>query len=152
MTGRQQPVLPRLLNRIERVSESGCWIWMAACYRSGYGEISFMGRARPAHRVSWIIHNGPIPDGLCVCHRCDVRQCVNPAHLFLGTKQDNTLDMHAKGRDSNQHKGRTICQRGHPLDEANTIYNKASGKRKCRTCSNMRERIRYQETKQEKPK
>lgn len=50
------------------------------------------------HRVSWEIHNGPIPDGLMVCHHCDVRHCVRPDHLFIGTQRDNIADMIAKGR------------------------------------------------------
>ena len=51
-----------------------------------------------AHRISWMLHRGPIPDGMYVCHRCDVRECVNPDHLFVGTSLDNWQDMDAKGR------------------------------------------------------
>jgi hypothetical protein len=75
---------------------SGCWIWTGALYGSGYG--CFL--RQQAHRVAWELHNGSIPDGLLVCHRCDFRPCVNPEHLFIGTQSDNLNDMHAKGRNN----------------------------------------------------
>lgn len=80
---------------------SGCWLWLAATKRRGYGTIS-LGSAgdgeSAAHRVSWELYRGPIPTGLWVLHKCDVPSCVNPAHLFLGTSNDNVADMLAKGR------------------------------------------------------
>lgn len=81
-------------------AESGCWEWTAALYTSGYGQIK-VPRKRiqaQAHRLSYAIHKGPIPQGQYVLHRCDNRKCVNPEHLFLGTKKDNAQDMVAKGR------------------------------------------------------
>ena len=79
-----------------------CWIWMASKRNKGYGAFVYplggdivQGRA---HRYSWELHNGPIPTGLCVLHRCDNPPCVNPAHLWLGTKAENNLDMTEKGR------------------------------------------------------
>ena len=86
----------------EEVSVSGCWIWTGTCSHSGYGQIKENYRTRLAHRVSWEIHNGAIPEGIVVCHRCDVPQCVNPAHLFLGTMKDNVADMLSKGRGSDR--------------------------------------------------
>jgi len=89
----------KFFNSFEIVPESGCWIWLCDSSR-GYGRIEHNGRRIGAHRYSWMLHNGPIPDGMCVCHRCDVPACVNPAHLFLGTHKDNIHDMIKKGRDS----------------------------------------------------
>lgn len=77
---------------------SGCWLWLLSVDGKGHGKMSGSHRTRSAHRVSWRLHRGPIPAGICVCHKCDVRSCVNPDHLFLGTHQDNVLDMIAKGR------------------------------------------------------
>lgn len=71
--------------------------WTAAL-RDGYGEVFKSGRMHPSHRASWELHVGPIPDGLFVLHRCDNRPCVNPGHLFLGTKGDNNRDTVSKGR------------------------------------------------------
>lgn len=87
----------------------GCWEWTGGLH-SGYGAIVYP-RSRkyePAHRFSWILHNGPIADrSLFVCHRCDNRRCVRPDHLFLGTPRDNALDMCAKGRNARGERSRS---------------------------------------------
>ena len=78
---------------------SGCWLWLGAEHGSnGYGKIKVDGKSMQAHRYSWLFHNGPIPDGICVCHRCDIPTCVNPTHLFLGTNKENNDDKIKKGR------------------------------------------------------
>lgn len=90
--------LERLLSKVEFEPNTGCWLWTAFLTQAGYGQIGFNGSVQRAHRVSYELHCGPIPDGLFVCHRCDTPACVNPAHLFLGSPKDNVVDMDAKGR------------------------------------------------------
>ena len=83
------------------VDASGCWLWSGRLNYLGYGTIYLgMQKLAYAHRYSWTVHRGPIPDGIDVLHKCDVRNCVCPDHLFLGTHQDNMADRNAKGRQS----------------------------------------------------
>jgi hypothetical protein len=79
-----------------------CWLWTASTNPFGYGVLRYRGRSLTMHRQSWELHFGPIPDGLCVLHKCDVPQCVRPDHLFIGTKKDNMQDASRKGRTSPQ--------------------------------------------------
>lgn len=81
---------------------SGCWLWVAPGTPNGYGRFGLEGRNYLSHRASWMLHRGPIPDGLWVLHKCDVRCCVNPDHLYLGDIDDNTADMFARGRHVTQ--------------------------------------------------
>ncbi|WP_422110163.1 HNH endonuclease signature motif containing protein [Bradyrhizobium elkanii] len=89
-------LIDRLWSKTE--VEDGCWIWKGAKYNYGYGKIQDQYRTRLVHRVSYELHRGTIPEGLCVCHRCDVPLCINPDHFFLGTRRDNAIDMRMKGR------------------------------------------------------
>jgi hypothetical protein len=88
-----------------QIADNGCWLWTGAKKNPGsrslaYGWVTYGGKQMNAHRASWLIHNGEIPSGLFVCHKCDVPHCVNPEHLFLGTSSDNMKDMWNKGRHS----------------------------------------------------
>jgi len=97
----------RLLDKIEIVSESGCWIWMGVVTPKGYGHISVGGKKNFCHRLSYSEFVGEIPKGLCVCHKCDVPACINPDHLFLGTHKENMDDRTRKGRSKGfLHKNR----------------------------------------------
>lgn len=119
-----------------RVDRSGgpnaCWLWTGAktghphgC--GGYGVINFKRKAYGAHKVAWTITNGPVAKGLYVLHKCDVRHCCNPAHLFLGTHKDNMDDMTAKGRRAHHkltlEKASQIKQRFIPRGNGNGIGN-----------------------------
>ena len=102
MAGKQQYTVPERLMRLH-VPEpmSGCWLWLGTVNNKGYGLMPLThGRVVTAHRQSFIHWRGEIPPTLNVLHRCDVRRCINPAHLFLGTIKDNSQDMLRKGRQA----------------------------------------------------
>ena len=100
------PLKDRFEEKVMTIPWTGCWLWTGQLI-GGYGIIhddSRVSKARKAHRISYEIYNGPIPNGLCVLHRCDVPCCVNPEHLFLGDRIENNRDRHQKGR-SGCHSG-----------------------------------------------
>src|SRR5689334_20332193 len=91
-------IVDRFWSKVDKRGPDECWLWKASCQPSGYGQINVAHNIQTAHRLSWEIANGPIPNGMCVLHRCDVRSCVNPQHLFLGTHADNVVDKVSKDR------------------------------------------------------
>jgi hypothetical protein len=132
----------------ERVVEdsSGCWLWTGPKNKAGYGQMRLRNR-KPifVHRVAWELSNArEVPVGMLVCHHCDVRSCVRPDHLFLGTYRDNNRDMTAKGRNASQRI--THCPLGHVYDKTNTWVH--SGRRECRKCARTRRMIRYYRSRQ----
>lgn len=98
------PPALRFMSHVLTEPNTGCWLWTAALNRGGYGKVVLrhpetkQRRHFTAHRWSYELFVGAIPDGTCVCHKCDVRCCVNPDHLFLGDHQSNAADREIKGR------------------------------------------------------
>jgi len=114
---------------------ANCWFWIG--YRSrSYGAFYVGGeRNVGAHIFSWVLHNGAIPEGQQILHRCDIPQCVNPAHLILGTQSENIKDSIEKGSHANLFKAetRTNCKAGHNMSVVG-YYRSMNGYRACKEC------------------
>ncbi len=128
------------------VIDGACWRWTGEKRTGGYGYIEVAGKAMRVHRVAYEVLVGPIPKGLVVMHSCDQRDCINPAHLSLGTIADNNRDMRRKGRASNPPKQvshgptgarQTYCIHGHELPPY-----EPGKRRRCKTCNNEQQQIR----------
>lgn len=129
--------------------ESGCWEWQGAIRNKklGYGAFTLNGKPVDAHRASYMIYKGDIPDGTLVCHTCDNRKCVNPDHLFLGSYYDNALDALQKGRRVRRvkpkkqvaiHPSNYAYTQGCRCEDCRTVhtaYNKASRQRRKYLCN-----------------
>lgn len=128
----------RLMSRVLVNPDTGCWIWTGTLSAGSYGSLFYEGRMQKAHRISWRISRGEIPDGLELDHLCRVRRCVNPDHLEPVTRSENLLRSPLMDRYSTK----THCVHGHEFTPENTriitILN--SKERVCRECRkiNMR--------------
>ena len=110
-----------VLRKTPSLAEDTCWPWQGARLNTGYGVVKHRCKQYKAHRASFLVHRGSIPEGMLVCHHCDNPSCVNPAHLFLGTPQDNMTDKVRKNRQSRGNK--------HAMSFANSEKFQASVKR-----------------------
>jgi hypothetical protein len=84
-----------------RENPNGCWLWIAGCFNTGYGQFFANNHRYTASHFSWIIHHGPVPKGKEVMHNCpdgDNKKCVNPAHLLIGTREEHAADRVRKGQ------------------------------------------------------
>ena len=91
-------------HKLWRPATNDCWEWVGAIHKSGYGVFGVDRKAVPAHRASYQLFVGDIPDGMCICHTCDNRKCVNPDHLWVGTQTENIEDRHTKGRNASKER------------------------------------------------
>lgn len=116
--------------------DDGCWVFIGAAQPTGHVQFhGNNGKAVYVHRFAWELAFGPIPEGMCVLHRCDNPPCVNPEHLWIGTKADNNRDRASKGRSFM----RDVCLKGHAYSDENTSY-KPDGSRRCLTCHREQQR------------
>lgn len=127
----------RFWRMVDRRSEDECWPWLGYRQVCGHGQFRVSKEVLVgAHRFSYELANGQIPQGMSVCHACDHGWCVNPKHLWLGTHTQNVADMVAKKRHHNTQK--THCRKGHAYTPENTGINSATGGRYCKACDAAR--------------
>jgi len=123
------------------VDSNGCWLWQGTRTPTGYGTILYRGVNNSVHRVAYQAHNGiRLETEEYVLHRCDVRNCCNPDHLWVGTAKDNNADCASKGR--HYEGSREFCERGHPFSGENLRIGTQKGgrsiRRVCVTCEKLR--------------
>lgn len=117
-----------IFDRCTPVTETGCWLWDGGLYKTGYAAVSINRMMFRVHRLAYIMANGEDVHGKDVCHKCDVRPCCNPAHLFLGTRKDNLQDMAEKERQPNRKLCWSDVRNIRALYPSGCISQKALGK------------------------
>jgi hypothetical protein len=133
-----QPLRERIKTKIDIDINTGCWNWRGNLNNKGYGYLNSHGKHYLAHRISYELFVGEIPEGLTIDHLCRNRRCVNPSHLEPVTLRENIL----RGENFTAYQARqTHCKRGHPLFGSN-LYISLQGNRRCRTCDKMHQRLR----------
>jgi hypothetical protein len=124
--------MERFWTKVLKKGSKECWPWLGGHKSGGYGCFYFREIVWSAHRVSYFLSFGNIPNGLHILHKCDNTNCVNPSHLFSGTHSDNMRDMFSKKRWTPQK--RTTCPHGHKFEGENIRFNK-HGHRQCVICA-----------------
>lgn len=122
------------LRRVEK-EPWGCWLWSGGVNADGYGTLRLRGEYRLAHRLSYELHVGDIPEGLTIDHLCRIRRCVNPYHLQAVTRIENVRRSNAVGSVNTR---KTHCHRGHLFDEQNTQFRTMRNGNQARVCRECR--------------
>ena len=134
-------IIKKIKNKVNETNY--CWLWSGSVTSAGYGDIQINYKRYSTHRYFYMKAFGDIPEGLHVLHKCDVRNCVNPDHLFLGTNLDNIKDAMKKGRKGGKkNKLKNYCIRGHEFKEGSFKLIKSNGKRLCLSCEKTRNLIK----------
>lgn len=131
----------RFWSKVALPNANGCMLWLAGKSNVGYGQFSLGGAPKRAHRISYELAYGPIPQGLFLDHLCRVRHCVAPLHLEAVTPAENIRRVPDHSVFGRHKSAKTHCPHGHPYDDANTYVN-TSGARVCRACRRQQQRRR----------
>jgi hypothetical protein len=121
----------RFWEKVKITTPDECWLWQSGTDRDGYGQFNLDGITRKAHHIAYILTHGEIPEGVCICHNCptgDNPACCNPAHLWLGTQQENMADMKQKGRSAKGIKNGAVKLTAAKVVAIRRQYGKALGK------------------------
>lgn len=127
-------------SRVEKIPIAGCWLWTGAV-SGGYGSVKINRRTFKASRISYSMYNGFLYGDEQVLHKCDVKLCVNPEHLYMGSHSDNMKDACNRNLMVNRNSEKTHCKNGHEFTLDNT-YVYPSGARECKICRRARDAIR----------
>ena len=127
----RDPHIDRLMAKVDRDPDTGCWLWTGALHKLGYGRFRFRGRVVGPHQAAYALSKGDVPPGAELDHKCRVRRCCNPDHLEPVTHVENM----ARGINATK----TYCKHGHEFTPENT-YRSRDGRRHCRQCNQRRNR------------